>query len=40
MRVSVLAPIGTAILVYRAGDRFEWDVPSGKRRLQIKSVLS
>ncbi len=40
MRVSVLAPVGTAILGYRAGDRFEWEVPSGRRRLRIKSVLS
>jgi len=40
MRVSVLAPIGTAILGYRAGDRFELEVPSGNRRLRIKSVLS
>ena len=40
MRVSVLAPIGTAILGYRAGDTFEWQVPSGRRRLKIKSVVS
>lgn len=40
MRVSILAPIGTAVLGYRTGDTFEWQVPSGRRRLQIKSVVS
>ncbi len=40
MRVSVLAPIGTAILGYRTGDTFEWQVPSGRRRLKIVSVVS
>jgi len=40
MRVSILAPIGTAILGYREGDEFEWEVPAGKRRLKIKSVVS
>jgi len=38
-RVSVLAPIGTALLGYRAGDTVEWKVPSGVRRLKIESVL-
>ncbi len=38
-RVSVLAPIGTAMLGYRAGDTFEWDAPRGRRRLKVKSVL-
>lgn len=38
MRVSVLAPIGTAILGYRAGDHFEWRVPAGTRQYTIKAV--
>ncbi len=38
-KISVLAPIGTAMLGYRVGDTFEWKVPDGIRRLQIKSVL-
>lgn len=36
--VSVLAPIGTALLGYRAGDVIEWKVPKGIRRLQILEV--
>jgi regulator of nucleoside diphosphate kinase len=37
--VSVLAPIGTAILGYRAGHVVEWQVPKGIRRLQILEVV-
>jgi regulator of nucleoside diphosphate kinase len=38
-KISVLAPIGTAMLGYRVGDMFEWTVPDGVRRLQVKQVL-
>ena len=38
-KISVLAPIGTAMLGYRVGNIFEWPVPDGVRRLQIKAVL-
>lgn len=37
-RISVLAPIGTALLGYRAGDVVEWNMPAGGRRLLIESV--
>jgi regulator of nucleoside diphosphate kinase len=37
--VSVLAPIGTAMLGYRVGDVIEWRVPKGIRRLKILEVL-
>ncbi|MGV8084142.1 MAG: nucleoside diphosphate kinase regulator [Coriobacteriia bacterium] len=37
-RISVLAPIGTAIIGYREGDTIEWPVPSGLRRLRIEKV--
>jgi len=37
-RISVLAPIGTALLVYRTGASVEWRVPSGIRRLRILDV--
>lgn len=37
-RISVLAPIGTALLGYRLGDVVEWRVPSGKRRMEIVKV--
>jgi len=38
-RISVLAPIGTALIGYRAGDMIEWATPGGTRRLQIEEVL-
>ena len=38
-KISVLAPIGTAMLGYRVGDTFTWKVPDGFRRLQVKEVL-
>jgi regulator of nucleoside diphosphate kinase len=38
-RISVLAPLGTALLGYRVGDEIEWEVPRGVRRLRIEAVL-
>lgn len=38
-RISVLAPIGTAVLGCRVGDEFEWNVPAGLRRLRVVRVL-
>ncbi|HEX2993481.1 MAG TPA: nucleoside diphosphate kinase regulator [Anaerolineales bacterium] len=38
-KISILAPIGTAMLGYRLGDTFEWEVPAGKRRLKIEKIL-
>lgn len=38
-RISILAPIGTAILGYRLGDVIEWPVPAGLRRLRVEGVL-
>jgi regulator of nucleoside diphosphate kinase len=38
-RISVLAPIGTALLGFRSGDVFDWRTPGGTRRLQIEEVL-
>ena len=38
-KISVLAPIGTAILGYKRGDTIEWPVPSGLRRLKVDKIL-
>jgi regulator of nucleoside diphosphate kinase len=38
-RISILAPVGTAIIGFREGDTVEWNVPSGMRRLRIKKVV-
>ena len=37
--VSILAPIGTALLGYRVGDVIEWRVPKGIRRLEVLEIL-
>jgi regulator of nucleoside diphosphate kinase len=38
-KISVLAPVGTALLGYRVGDTVEWKVPGGVRRLRIERIL-
>lgn len=37
-RLSILAPLGTALLGYREGDEIEWRMPGGVRRLRILEV--
>ena len=37
--ISVLAPVGTAILGYAEGDVVEWPVPDGMRRLRIRRIV-
>lgn len=37
--ISVLAPVGTALLGQSEGDVVEWIVPAGRRRFRIESVL-
>jgi regulator of nucleoside diphosphate kinase len=38
-KLSVLAPLGTAILGGRTGDVIRWQVPAGIRTLKIERVL-
>lgn len=38
-RLSVLSPIGVAILGYAAGAVIEWTVPAGVRRIRVEEVL-
>ena len=38
-KMSVLSPIGTAILGYRVGDTIEWEVPSGITQIKIKGIM-
>lgn len=38
-KISILAPIGTAMLGYRVGDVFEWDTPGGKRTLRVLEII-
>jgi regulator of nucleoside diphosphate kinase len=38
-RISVLAPVGTALLGYRVGDVIEWPIPAGRIRLHVEDVV-
>jgi regulator of nucleoside diphosphate kinase len=38
-KISILSPIGTAILGYRAGDVIDWLTPGGLKRIRIMKVL-
>lgn len=37
-KLSVVAPIGTALLGYAVGSEIEWSVPSGTRRLRVDAI--
>ena len=37
--ISILAPVGTAIIGYAVGDVIEWPVPGGTRRIRIEQIL-
>jgi regulator of nucleoside diphosphate kinase len=38
-RLSILAPLGMALLGYSKGDVFEWRLPVGLKKIMIKDVL-
>jgi regulator of nucleoside diphosphate kinase len=38
-KMSVLSPIGTALIGYEKGDIIEWMVPAGTSRIQIEEIL-
>ncbi len=38
-RISVLSPMGTAILGYSEGSIIKWQIPSGTALIEIKKVL-
>jgi regulator of nucleoside diphosphate kinase len=38
-KISVLTPVGTAILGYAEGDTVEWPMPGGVKKIKIAKVL-
>jgi len=38
-KLSILAPIGTALIGYKVGDIIEWEVPTGLRKLKVEEIL-
>lgn len=39
-RISVMAPIGTALIGFRKGQQVKWQVPSGKKTFTILEVIN
>jgi regulator of nucleoside diphosphate kinase len=39
-RVSVMAPIGTALIGFRKGQKVKWQVPAGKKTFTILEVIN
>lgn len=37
-RLSVLTPLGTAVIGYARGDEIVWNMPGGQRRLLLEAV--
>ena len=37
-RLSVLAPLGTALFGYQQGDEVVWEMPGGERRFRVEMV--
>jgi regulator of nucleoside diphosphate kinase len=37
-KISVLTPLGAAMIGYRVGDEFRWSVPYRERRLRVTAV--
>lgn len=38
-KISILAPIGTAMLGYHVGDTIKWQVPAGAKKLKVKKII-
>ena len=38
-KLSILAPIGTALLGYRVGDEVRWKVPAGLKKFRIEEII-
>jgi len=37
--VSILAPLGMALIGCREGDRIEWNIPAGTKRMRITEII-
>lgn len=39
-KISVIAPMGTALIGFRAGEEVEWAMPAGVKRFRIVNVFN
>lgn len=38
-KISILAPMGTALIGFKVGDTVEWRAPAGMKRMRIEEIL-
>lgn len=38
-KISILAPLGMAMLGFKVGDEFEWPVPAGTLRVRVRRLI-
>ncbi|QSX09106.1 nucleoside diphosphate kinase regulator [Alkalibacter rhizosphaerae] len=38
-KISIMAPVGTALLGHREGNEVEWEVPDGKVKIIVEKIL-
>lgn len=38
-KISILAPLGMALLGFKVGDEIEWPVPAGKIRVRVRRLV-
>jgi regulator of nucleoside diphosphate kinase len=38
-KLSIMAPLGMALLGYRKGDIVKWTVPSGVKKLRVDDII-
>ena len=39
-KISVLSPMGTALIGFRKGEEVEWQIPAGLKKFQILDVIN
>jgi regulator of nucleoside diphosphate kinase len=39
-KISIMAPIGTALIGFRQGQKVNWQVPAGKKTFTIMEVIN
>jgi regulator of nucleoside diphosphate kinase len=39
-KISIMAPLGTALIGFRQGQKVNWQVPSGKKTFTIMEVIN
>lgn len=39
-RISIMAPVGTALIGFRQGQKIKWQVPAGKKTFTIMEVIN